>query len=99
MEDLTAFYQALLDGELVSFGSLAEMKHTAATGSGLGLFSTRLSCGVTAWGHNGMMPGYHSYTLVAEDGRHASTMTNAAFQFGTPHTRMSKVLDTAICES
>ncbi|MEU8602893.1 serine hydrolase domain-containing protein [Streptomyces parvulus] len=99
LEDLTAFYEALLGGELVSPGSLAEMKDTAQTGSGLGLFPTRLSCGVTAWGHNGMMPGHHSYTLVAEDGRHASAMTNAAFQFGTPHAQMTKVLDTAVCES
>ena len=57
-----------------------------------------LPCGGTAWGHNGAMPGYFSYTLVTSDGRHASAMTNVMFQIGTPFPQMVAVLDTALCE-
>ncbi|MET8573588.1 serine hydrolase domain-containing protein [Streptomyces sp. NPDC005012] len=102
LEDVTAFYQALLGGELLSPDSLAEMMDVADVGDlgvGLGLVARQLSCGVTAWGHSGAMPGYQSYTLVTEDGRHASAMTNVMFQFGTPAPQMHAVVETAICES
>ncbi|MFS0693146.1 serine hydrolase domain-containing protein [Streptomyces nitrosporeus] len=99
LEDVTAFYGSLLGGELVSSASLAEMTDTTDSGVGLGLASRQLSCGVRAWGHSGGMPGYFIYTLVTEDGRHASVMTNTMFQLGTPSPQMLKVVDTAICES
>ncbi|MER5555153.1 serine hydrolase domain-containing protein [Streptomyces sp. NPDC002793] len=98
MEDVTTFYTSLLGGELVSSASLAEMMDAADSGAGLGLSARQLSCGVTAWGHSGAMPGYFSYTLVTKDGRHASAMTNVMFQFNTPSPQMLKVVDSAICE-
>ncbi|WP_299534238.1 serine hydrolase [uncultured Streptomyces sp.] len=99
LEDVTAFYTSLLAGELLSPASLAEMKEVSDPGSGVGLSSKVMSCGITAWGHSGMLPGYFSYTMVTEDGRHASAMTNAAFQINPPSAQMLKVVDTALCES
>ncbi|MGW1139724.1 serine hydrolase domain-containing protein [Streptomyces zhihengii] len=98
LEDVTAFYRSLLGGELVSPGSLAEMKDVPASRVGLGLSSRQLSCGVTAWGHSGGMPGYLSYTLVTQDGRHASAVTNTLFQYGAPSSRLIALMDTALCE-
>lgn len=105
LEDLTSFYQALVAGKVVSPASLAEMKNTGQPGSpseaigyGLGIFKADLSCGGTAWGHNGAVPGYHSLTLVAPDGRHASATTNAYLATNPPQAQLAKLLDTALCE-
>jgi D-alanyl-D-alanine carboxypeptidase len=98
LEDVTKLYEALLDGELLSPESLAAMMEVPASGMGLGLASRELSCGVRAWGHSGGMPGYLSYTLVTEDGRHASLMTNAHFQIGAPTPQILAVMDAALCE-
>ncbi|WP_258408576.1 serine hydrolase domain-containing protein [Streptomyces hygroscopicus] len=104
LEDLTAFYQALTAGKLLSPESLAEMRDVrpvgdAGAGYGLGLIrSVKLSCGGVAWGHDGGVPGYMTYTLVTDDGRHASVVTNALFQVNAPHAQMFTLLDTALCE-
>ncbi|MFD7424978.1 hypothetical protein ACFV6M_31670 [Streptomyces californicus] len=39
-----------------------------------------------------------SQTLVTEDGRHASVVTNALFQVGMPAEQLHALLDTALCE-
>ncbi|MCH0540241.1 beta-lactamase family protein [Streptomyces sp. MUM 203J] len=105
LEDITSFYQALLAGRVVSPASLAEMQNTgqpgspsAAIGYGLGIFKADLSCGGTAWGHNGAVPGYHSQTLVTPDGRHASAATNAYLATNPPQAQLAALLDTALCE-
>ncbi len=86
LEDLTAFYRALIAGKVVSAAGLAEMRKLREVGPGvafgLGIGRKELSCGVMAWGHSGGVPGYMSQTLVTEDGRHASVVTNALFQVG-----------------
>lgn len=81
--DLTTFFQALLGGKLVSAASLAAMQQTVPyTGApagyyyGLGLASHALSCGGTAWGHPGNVPGYASWTAVTSDGRYATVVAN-----------------------
>ena len=69
--DLTAFYRALLTGELVEPALLEEMMDTVPAGPGegygLGISSVELPCG-TAWGHGGDVPGYHTIALSTEDG-------------------------------
>ena len=69
--DLTAFYRALLTGELVGPALLEEMMDTVPAGPGegygLGISSVELPCG-TAWGHGGDVPGYHTIALSTEDG-------------------------------
>ncbi|MFJ7085960.1 serine hydrolase domain-containing protein [Streptomyces griseus] len=106
LEDLTAFYQALVAGKVVSAASLAEMQKiwepTPGTGGdsglGLGLGTYKLSCNTVAWGHSGGVPGYMSQTLVTQDGQHASVVTNVLFQFNRPDSELLHLLDTALCE-
>ncbi|CAM3186879.1 serine hydrolase domain-containing protein [Saccharomonospora xinjiangensis] len=103
MEDLAAFYRALLDGKVMSEEALAEMRTVvpfppaASRGYGLGVFEQPLSCGGVAWGHEGLLPtGHLSRTMVTDDGRFASMMTNANLIPQDPGT--AEVIDAALCE-
>jgi D-alanyl-D-alanine carboxypeptidase len=99
LEDMAAFYRALLDGQVVSAASLAEMRRTAAPDHSYGLALSRvdLSCGGEAWGHNGALPnGHYSFTLATDDGRFASLVTNGNVVSSRPVS--IEVLDTALCE-
>ena len=83
--ELNKFFQAVLDGTLLSQDSVAEMKKTVDAGQsetgvdhyGLGIISTSLSCGGTAWGHAGSIPGYTTFNGVGPDGT-AVTVTVTA---------------------
>ncbi|MFC5144836.1 serine hydrolase domain-containing protein [Streptomyces aureoversilis] len=103
-EDLTKFYQALIGGKVVSPAALAEMEKTTGAemeggGYGLGLIRRDLPCGGSAWGHNGMVPGYYTQTMVTADGRHVSVVTNAHLASNVPGAQMDKVVTTALCEN
>ena len=69
--DLDRFLDAVLDGELLPAAQLAEMKRTTAVSPqyGLGLMATPTSCGTTAYGHTGGIPGYLSVALSTADTR------------------------------
>ncbi|MBB1575816.1 MAG: beta-lactamase family protein [Propionibacterium sp.] len=83
--ELNKFFQAVLDGTLLNQDSIAEMKKTVDAGQpetgvdhyGLGIISTSLSCGGTAWGHAGSIPGYTTFNGVGPDGT-AVTVTVTA---------------------
>ncbi|NIJ10420.1 D-alanyl-D-alanine carboxypeptidase [Saccharomonospora amisosensis] len=103
LEDLARFYRALLDGELLSQDALAEMRTTVPfspeypDGYGLGIRSLHLSCGVVAWGHDGMsLTGHASLTMVTDDGRFASVVTNANISPQDPAAL--DVANAALCE-
>jgi D-alanyl-D-alanine carboxypeptidase len=74
--DLNRFMQAVLDGELLSEASLAEMQAGVPAGDdlwpdavyGLGLQGFPLSCGGVAWGHGGDIPGTQTRNAVGPDG-------------------------------
>ena len=71
--ELNTFFQAVLDGRLLTQASIQEMKKGVDIGSGgrvygLGLIGTPLSCGGTAWGHGGDIAGYHTRGGVGPDG-------------------------------
>ena len=99
--DMTKFVRALADGRVVPPGLLAEMRRTTAVSPsyGLGLFKVSLSCGGVAWGHNGLVSGYHSWAMATDDGRAAFVVVNA----GPPHpvdtSQTVKILDSALCNS
>ncbi|MFB7763321.1 serine hydrolase domain-containing protein [Streptomyces xiamenensis] len=102
LEDLTAFNRALFAGDVLSPAGLEEMRtvrvvNDSGSGYGLGVMRLELSCGA-AWGHTGGVPGYHTATLVTEDGRHASVVTNALFQVNVPEAELRTLLDSALCE-
>ena len=75
--ELNTFFQAALDGRLLTQASIDEMKNGAVDASsylgpgtvyGLGLIGRSLSCGGTAWGHGGDIAGYHTRGGVGPDG-------------------------------
>ena len=84
--ELNTFFQAVLDGRLLTQASIDEMKNGAVDVSshlgpgavyGLGLIGTPLSCGGTAWGHHGGIAGYETHDGVGPDGT-AVTVTVTA---------------------
>ena len=75
--ELNTFFQAVLDGRLLTQASIDEMKNGAVDASshlgsgtvyGLGLIGRSLSCGGTAWGHGGTIYGYQTDNAVGPDG-------------------------------
>nr|BFE30779.1 serine hydrolase domain-containing protein [Actinomadura rugatobispora] len=77
MDDLNAFYRALLTGKLIGRGGLTEMQRTVPVQDGngntlmnygLGLYSLELPCG-TFWGHDGAVFGGGTQALSSVDGR------------------------------
>lgn len=73
--DLNRFYTALLRGRLLPPKQLKEMTTTVPVTEtrayGLGLMKTKLTCGVTLWGHGGGIHGSTSEAVTTKDGRHA----------------------------
>ncbi|MFB6435769.1 serine hydrolase [Streptomyces sp. NPDC056411] len=70
--DLNRFFSALLGGALLAPRQMTELRSDKHTGGayGLGLYATRLPCGVTVWGHNGDINGSFAQTAGTADGRH-----------------------------
>ncbi|WFB07881.1 beta-lactamase family protein [Streptomyces sp. LX-29] len=71
LDDLARFFGALLDGRLLPGPQLRAMRDTAASDGryGLGLYPVRLPCGVTVWGHNGVISGSYALVVGAPGGR------------------------------
>ncbi len=73
--DLNRFYTALIRGRLLPAKQLTEMTTTVPLDEtrayGLGLLRTKLSCGVTVWGHDGGIHGSASEAVTTKDGRHS----------------------------
>ncbi|MFG2829844.1 serine hydrolase domain-containing protein [Streptomyces sp. NPDC048434] len=69
--DLNRFFSALLDGAFLAPRQMAQIRNEKGTGGayGLGLYATRLPCGVTVWGHNGDINGSYARTAGTADGR------------------------------
>jgi D-alanyl-D-alanine carboxypeptidase len=98
--DMTKFVRALADGRVVPAVQLAEMRATTAVAPnyGLGLLKIPLSCGKVAWGHDGILTGYHSWALATDDGRSAYMVENISYPQVDPNETL-KVIDAALCES
>ncbi len=102
--DLNRFFAALLDGKLLKPQQLKQMRTTVDTpqlgaGSryGLGLSSIKLTCGGTAWGHGGAIPGYYTSNGVTEDGRAAAIAVTHLPATLPAHEHVESALDTALC--
>ncbi|WP_248500467.1 serine hydrolase [Streptomyces sp. D2-8] len=71
--DLNRFYTALLRGRLLPPKQLKAMTDTVpmdkTNAYGLGLMKTKLTCGVTVWGHGGGIHGSVSEAVTTKDGR------------------------------
>lgn len=102
--DMTTFYSALAEGDLVPAAELAEMRETIPAPGlwegaeyGLGLISFDLSCGGTAWGHGGDVPGTTSRVAATEDGRAAAIVVTQNPSTLEGEARLRALVDTAIC--
>ncbi|MEO3753649.1 serine hydrolase domain-containing protein [Streptomyces sp. B6B3] len=76
--DLNHFLAALLRGELLPDSQQEEMFTGVPSGEGetygLGVRSWKLACGVTVWGHGGMVPGSLSRLAGTRDGEHVLSL-------------------------
>ncbi|MFI6599313.1 serine hydrolase domain-containing protein [Nonomuraea sp. NPDC050536] len=77
--DATAFWTALMTGQLLAPAQLAEMKQTIlddlGQDYGLGIEGYRLAPDLVAWGHSGSMAGGHTFrNAVTDDGQRAVTL-------------------------
>ncbi|UZJ30871.1 serine hydrolase domain-containing protein [Streptomyces endophytica] len=70
--DLNRFFAALLGGKFLPPRQMAAIRSEKNTGGsyGLGLYATRLPCGVTVWGHNGDINGSFAQAAGTVGGRH-----------------------------
>ncbi|MEV6944728.1 serine hydrolase domain-containing protein [Streptomyces sp. NPDC051172] len=75
--DLNTFLSALLGGRLTSPAQLRQMERmvpvSSTQGYGLGLGRRDLSCGVSVYGHTGVVQGYYTYAFATKDGRRSFT--------------------------
>ncbi|GAA2836107.1 serine hydrolase domain-containing protein [Crossiella cryophila] len=75
--DTAKFLDLLLGGHLLPPALLTEMKTPLPGGFyGLGLSTFELPCGVRVYGHNGAIPGYLTWGVIAENGRKAVVLTS-----------------------
>lgn len=102
--DLTTFFAALAEGDVLAPELLTEMQKTLPADSiwegadyGLGLISFELSCGGIAWGHGGDVPGTISRVAATADGRSASVVVTQNATDPAAELRLRELIDTAIC--
>ncbi|HEX7308753.1 serine hydrolase domain-containing protein [Lentzea sp.] len=105
-QDVAKFFRTLLTGGLLKKAQLDEMRKTVQVDEksayGLGLESTKLSCGGVSWGHGGTIHGWASLGAATDDGKSAAiTLTALPGTFGDDPMnklqKMSDVMDTAFC--
>ncbi|RJT96627.1 class A beta-lactamase-related serine hydrolase [Arthrobacter frigidicola] len=114
VSDLTEFFSALAQGDVVPADQLEEMQKTIpaagpgvpadgalweGTRYGLGLVSFELSCGGVAWGHGGDVPGTMSRVAATADGRAAAVAVTQNAVTAEGDPRLRALVDMAICES
>jgi D-alanyl-D-alanine carboxypeptidase len=108
VDDVAAFYRALLSGRLLKPAQLATMKTTLVNPNGdlhqrmgYGLERFPASCGA-AWGHSGSFPGYWGHAWSSASGkRQAVLMVNLDPSAAQPPamTAFYKLLDAAYCST
>ncbi|WP_327090259.1 beta-lactamase family protein [Nonomuraea sp. NBC_01738] len=105
--DLQTFYRALLSGRLLPPAQQKEMFTGVSTEGvqwiddtayGLGVFSQKLSCGVTVWGNGGRIHGSWTYAMGSRDGRHM-LVSNVNGDWGNPISIFTKELEAEMCPS
>ncbi|MFI6357507.1 serine hydrolase domain-containing protein [Streptomyces sp. NPDC050743] len=99
--DLDTFYSALLGGKLLSSARLEEMERftrvDTTTSYGLGLRRRDLSCGVSVYGHTGVVQGYSTYAFASKDGSRSLTAMADTSNDRKAADALSGALDAAFC--
>jgi D-alanyl-D-alanine carboxypeptidase len=96
--DLNSFFAALIDGKLLSDEQFAGMT-TLVPGRdyGLGIRRMQLSCGITAYGHDGDAPGYSTWSFVTADGKRSATVSINPWGPTKPTATVKRLIDRALC--
>ncbi|AOR36287.1 peptidase M15 [Streptomyces fodineus] len=99
--DLDVFYRALLGGKLLSSARLAEMERftrvDGTTAYGLGLRRRDLPCGVSVYGHTGVMQGYSTYAFASKDGSRSFAAVANTSNNGKVSDALAGALESAFC--
>ncbi|MET8863511.1 serine hydrolase domain-containing protein [Nonomuraea sp. NPDC004580] len=102
--DLNRFFTALLDGKLLKPAQLKQMRTTVKAPElgpggryGLGISAVKLSCGGTAWGHGGAIPGFYTTNAATEDGRAAAIAVTHLPTTAPAQQHVEAALDAALC--
>ncbi|MQY37650.1 D-alanyl-D-alanine carboxypeptidase [Streptomyces sp. RB17] len=99
--DLDVFYGALLEGRLLSAARLEEMERftrvDGTTWYGLGLRRRDLACGVSVYGHTGVVQGYSTYAFASKDGTRSLTAMADTSNNGKASDALAGALDSAFC--
>ncbi|GAA2919520.1 serine hydrolase domain-containing protein [Streptomyces mexicanus] len=99
--DLNTFLSALLGGRLLPAARLAEMQRWVPAGTGqaygLGLRRRDLSCGVSVYGHTGVVQGYYTYAFTSKDGLRSLTALATTSNNDAVNTTMLGTLESAFC--
>lgn len=102
--ELTAFFEALVGGELLEPAQLTEMQRTVempaewpGDGYGLGLSLDVLSCGVELWGHGGDIFGYSTRGGATVDGAGVTLAVTALPTDEEELAALDEVVDTLVC--
>ena len=101
VNDVGAFYNALLGGRLLRPALLAEMENTVTTpdgdGYGLGLLELHLACG-RVFGHDGDFPGYATEAFTSPNRqRQLILFINADRSTTAINKAITKTLNTGLC--
>src|SRR5687768_8321233 len=104
-QEVATFYRTLIRGGLITQQQLAEMRKTVTiddtTAAGLGLESTKLSCGDVYWGHGGSIHGWASLGGATDRRETAITLTahpGTTSDQAKTFQQMFDVIDTALCK-
>jgi D-alanyl-D-alanine carboxypeptidase len=107
--EVSRFFGALLDGDLVPEEQLKEMMVTVpgagsppgpgTNNAGLGIFGWEISCG-KIWGHTGSWPGFRTLAAASGDGNSAVAMVvNATNTSGETNKAILRAQELAACRA
>lgn len=96
--DLNRFYRALLGGHLLPPAQLQQMigNPTGPNEYGLGIFRLVLPCGITLWGHTGVIQGYDTYAMSTQDGQAQLAISVNPWN-GNPGDAILQLIFTTFC--
>ncbi|MGW4277632.1 serine hydrolase domain-containing protein, partial [Streptomyces seoulensis] len=99
--DLNTFLSALLGGRLLPAAQLDQMRQWLPAGPGqaygLGLRRRDLSCGVSVYGHTGVVQGFYTYAFTSAGGLRSLTALANTSNNATVQSTMQATLEAAFC--
>ncbi|MFC1431649.1 serine hydrolase domain-containing protein [Streptacidiphilus sp. N1-3] len=99
--DLNRYLRALTTGKLLPAAQLTQMETMRAvdstSGYGLGMRQYKLSCGISVYGHDGIIEGYQTYAYTTKDGSRQVTVSANASNNSAVFAAERRVLNPVFC--